>query len=519
MTSHIRISYAILIFIALDCTGHQLEDIASITPDRTRYLKLFIMYIALLTSVLFLSKTSYAQSTVTPPSNLEMLLATIPDELKNLPYAIYPSSPNYESARFSANKRFSVYPHAIFTPQTEQEARFVLSALKKHHLAFSIRSGGHGYEGNALSSDYIFDLRNFNAIVPDVKNQTVTIGAGCRLGDVIKTLGKLDFAIPTGTCPNVGVAGLTLGGGIGLLSRTYGLTSDSVTSITLLNANSEVIEVNEHSHPDLFWALRGSGNGSYGIVLGFTFKMYYIPAVTYYELTWDWDAKKAPKIIQTWQTWFQTLPPTITSQLRIRYANGSAEMSIAGLKVNDATFDEWKTAFQPLHPKVTITTGRYGDLVKYWAETQDAPYLKTKSNIIMRPLSSKVTKKMVRFFNTLINDHSTLRVLFDFDGLGGKVPLRHSAFYPRKALTWWYQGIYWEHPEQEKEALRRSRQFYKNIQPDVSAYCYANTVDYDIGKRYLDAYYGNNVTRLLQTKRKYDPDNLFRWRQSIPLKQ
>ncbi len=498
---------------AQDCTGHQLEDISSTARNRASYFILSVI------SILLILKTSYAQTAVTAPPTPAALMASIPEELQHLPYAIYPSSPDYETARFSANKRFSVYPHAIFTPRTEHEASFLLQALKKHHLGFSIRSGGHGYEGNALSSDYIFDLSHFNAIVPNVKNQTVTIGAGCRLGDVIKTLGTLDFAIPTGTSPNVGVAGLTLGGGIGLLSRTYGLTSDSVTSITLLTANAEVIEVNEHTHPDLFWALRGSGNGSYGIVLGFTFKMYHIPTVTYYELTWDWDAKKASQIIQAWQTWFPTLAPTISSQLRIRYTNGAAEIGITGLKVNAETFDEWKTTFLPLQPKVTLATGGYGDLAKYWTETQHYPYFKVKSNIIMRPLSGKVLKKIVRFFDGLISDQSTLHVLFDFDGLGGKVPQRHSAFFPRKALAWWYQGIYWEQPEQEKEALQRSRQFYKNIQPDVSAYCYANTVDYDIGKRYVEAYYGNNVTRILQTKRKYDPDNLFHWRQSIPLKR
>ena len=446
------------------------------------------------------------------------LTSTIPQELDNLPYAIYPTNPEYETARFSANKRIDVFPQAIFMPRTEEEASFILKSLNKHHLPFSIRAGGHGYEGNSLSSGYIFDLKNFNAIEPDVNNQTVKIGAARRLGDVINTLGKLDFAIPTGTCAGVGVGGLTLGGGIGMLTRTYGLTSDSVISMTLLSADAEILEVSEHSHPDLFWALRGAGNGSYGIVLAFTFKMHYIPKVTYYQLTWNWDAQKVPRIIHAWQTWIQTLPQTLSSQLTMQYSQNKIEINITGLKVSDEPFNEWEEVFKPLKPTLKLSTGRYVDVSKNWVEKNSNPYFKMKSNIIFQPLSDEVIQKTISFFEGLLKDKSNLFVLFNFDALGGKVREMDSAFYPRQALTWWYQAIYWSNNNQEEEALQRSRQFYTAISSDVSRYCYANTVDYDIGERYLDAYYGDNVNRLIQIKQKYDPQNIFHWKQSIPVR-
>lgn len=444
------------------------------------------------------------------------LMASIPNELKNLPYAIYPTSPEYSKARFIANKRFNVFPHAIIAPRTKEEAIFVLQTLKKHHLDFAIRSGGHCYEPASLSSGYIFDLRNFNMIIPDISTQEVKIGSGCRLGEVIQTLGNLDFAIPTGTCSDVGVAGLTLGGGVGMLSRYLGLTCDSVTSITLLTADCKVIEVTERAYPDLFWALRGGGNGSYGIVLGFTFKMCHIPKVTFYELTWDWNSLKVPQIIQAWQNWIQTLPDTITSQLHIRYAKDKMEIGITGLKIGDAPFTEWETAFKELKPTATLSTGRYIDSSKYWSEKTSYPFFKMKSNIIMKPLSVEVINKMVNFFSTLNTEKPDFRVLFDLDTLGGKVLETTSAFFPKQALTWLYQGIYWDREDQTADALRYSRQFYSEILPDVSKYCYANTVDYDIGERYLDAYYGTNIERLMQIKTKYDPENLFHWKQSIP---
>src|SRR5438128_493334 len=101
------------------------------------------------------------------------VMTPIPTELQNLSYAIYPTSPGYNKARFNFNKRFDVHPRAIIMPRTQQEASFVLTILKKHQLEFSVRGGGHCYEPASLSSGYIFDLSNFNSISPDLAKKEV----------------------------------------------------------------------------------------------------------------------------------------------------------------------------------------------------------------------------------------------------------------------------------------------------------------------------------------------------------
>ena len=204
------------------------------------------------------------------------------------------------------------------------------------------------------------------------------IGAGCRLGSVIQTLGKLDYAIPTGTCSSVGVTGLSLGGGLGVLGRTFGLTCDSIKSITLLNKDGDVIEVNRKNYPDLFWALRGAGNGSYGIVLGFTFTMHYIPQVSSFTLSWDWDQERVCKIFKAWQCWIQTLPDNITTQLQLKYKDHKLSVAVTGLKISGETFQEWKKAFAHLKPVVTIKKGSYLDSAKYGQI--DRPTLFSKAN-------------------------------------------------------------------------------------------------------------------------------------------
>ncbi len=195
-------------------------------------------------------------------------------------------------------------------------------------------------------------LRNFNSVVPNVQKGRSAISARA-VGSAIclKLLENWIIPFQQGFFHVSGLLGLTLGGGIGLLIRTYGLTCDSVKSITFLTAKSEIIEVNANSYPDLFWALRGAGTGSYGIVLGFTFKMHYVPALTYYELRWEWKKDVVAEAVKAWQTWIQTLPDTITSQVQFRYDKGKNVFNIVGFKMGTEKFTEWTERIQGFKPQ------------------------------------------------------------------------------------------------------------------------------------------------------------------------
>lgn len=454
-----------------------------------------------------------------PDQNAFRLLAEIPKELQNLSYGIYPISRGYDTARFNYNKRFNIFPHLILTPRTEKEIAYVLKILKKHRLPFSIRSGGHCIEPGSLSSGYVIDLRNFNSIKPNVKKREVYVGAGCRLGTVIQTIGKLNFAIPTGTCSSVGVTGLSLGGGLGVLGRVFGLTADSIKSITMLTAKGEVIEVNHEHHSDLFWALRGAGNGSFGIVLGLTFKMHYVPHVSTLELTWKWSSETVQNVFDAWQAWIQTLPNNITTQLQLKYMNQKLSIVVEALKVSKKAFTEWKQAFKHLNPKVKMTRGSYLDSAQVWADRAPYPFFKSKSEMIMTPLTQEPIQTAIAFFEELKNNHEKYYAFFELEALGGAITKGKSAYFPREAIAWWYHVMYWDNENLQEHALHKLRKFKAEIAPYVSKYSYANIVDYQIGKDYLDVYYGNHVDRLIEIKNKYDPKNLFHWRQSIPLRK
>lgn len=482
-------------------------------------MKRYFAILGVFCALLFHSGAVISFERISTDQNIPILLAQIPPELQNLPYAIYPGDPDYNNARFNFNKRFNVFPKAIFVPTTHEEVTFVLSVLKKHRLEFAVRGGRHCTEPGSLSPDYIIDLSNFSQIIPDVANQQVYIGAGAQLANVIHTLGELNYAIPTGTCPTVGVTGLTLGGGIGYLCRTYGLTCDSVKNITLVNANAEIIEVNKDSYPDLFWALLGGGNGSYGIVLGITFKMFYIPVVSYYELLWQWDPDLAYDIFNAWQHWVKTLPTDISSVLSFRYLNGEVVIRVEGLKISAEPFTEWEKAFRKFNPEVDIFTGSYLDSSKFWSSEPKMPFNKIRSKILMEPLSQKVIKQTICFMDGIEHRKPPIRVNFLFEAFGGKVRDNRTSFFPRDAFGWWNQTYYWDLQEQGPAVIGLGKRFYDKTSPEVSPYSYANIVDYELGNCYMKAYYGDHVDCLIKIKRKYDPENLFHWKQSIPLKK
>ncbi len=452
---------------------------------------------------------------VYPDQNACELFHSIPHDLQQIPYAIYPICKGYDTARFNFNKRFNIFPHAIFTPRCEDELVHLFKKLKKHHLKFSLRSGGHCIEPGSLTSGYVVDMRHFDDIIPDVEHEEVYVGAGCRLGKVINTIGKLDYAIPTGTCTSVGVTGLTLGGGLGVLGRIFGLTCDSVKSIRLLTADGKIIDVDHHNHPDLFWALRGAGNGSYGIVIGFTFKMHYVPHVSTLRLSWKWDRKTVHEVFDAWQCWIKTLPGNISSQLQLKYLNNKLLVRVVGLKVGKSCFNEWKKAFKHLRPKVKIETGSYLDSAPEWADRSPFPFFKSKSQMLNKSLSHEPINTAIDFFEKLKAEHSKYYAFFELEAMGGKIPDAHTAFFPRRAESWWYEVLYWDNENLEQTALHKLRTFQCDIAPYVSKHAYANIVDYDI-HNYLDVYYGNHVNRLMHIKRTYDPHNLFHWRQSIP---
>lgn len=189
-----------------------------------------------------------------------------------------PGQPGFDSVAHVFNRRFDhVLPIVVARPADVQDVRDAIRFTVTHGVRVRARSGGHSYEGySTLADGVVIDLRRLNSVNLDRRHGLATIGAGSQLIDVSSALAHHGATLPTGSCPSVGIAGVTLGGGFGVASRKFGLTLDSFVAVRMVTADGDPRTVDDQSDPDLFWALRGGG-GNFGVVTDFVFKIHPLP--------------------------------------------------------------------------------------------------------------------------------------------------------------------------------------------------------------------------------------------------
>ncbi|WP_330175003.1 FAD-binding oxidoreductase [Streptomyces sp. NBC_01498] len=233
---------------------------------------------------------------------------------------VRPGDGAYDTARQLYNTRFDqLKPAAVAYVAGEDDIRECLAFARAHGTPVSIRNGGHSYAGwSSGNGRLVIDISSLDGL-GDAASDGV-IGAGAKLVDVYGALARKDRTIPGGSCATVGISGLTLGGGHGVVSRAYGLTCDSLVSATLVTADGRRLTADAEHHPDLFWALRGAGNGNFGVVTELRFRTHPAPDGVTAHLNWPWS--KARSVVAAWQEWGPDQPDEIWSSLHLAVGAG-----------------------------------------------------------------------------------------------------------------------------------------------------------------------------------------------------
>jgi hypothetical protein len=234
--------------------------------------------------------------------------------------------PGFDGVAHVFNTRFDhVLPSAVARPVDGTDVRDAIRFTVAHGIHVRARSGGHSYAGySTLANGVVLDLRKLDAIHFNRTAGTATIGAGAQLIDIYSTLSQHGVIVPGGSCPSVGIAGSTLGGGFGLAARHLGLTIDSLEAVKIVTADGQLRTVDNQSDPDLLWALKGGGGGNFGVVTEFTFKVHPIPAnATYFQVNWPWSS--ADEAIAAWQSWAPHTTGELTSILHLNSSGPSIE--------------------------------------------------------------------------------------------------------------------------------------------------------------------------------------------------
>ena len=272
-----------------------------------------------------------------------------------------PASPGYDTARRPAVSRYrEVRPRAVVRCASTQDVARTIAYARDTGTHVVPRGGGHCFAGRSSTEGLVLDLGRLNAITvgPDGR---AAVGAGARLAGVYDALHDRRRTVPAGCGPTVGIAGLTLGGGLGLLGRAHGLTCDALAGARVVLASGRIVDCDTDREPELFWALRGAGGGQFGVVTSLVFATVPEPRATRFDLCWP-DAAGA-RIVAAWQDWAPDAPDDVTANLTVVAEPGRpVRVVVFGAALRDAEATSARGRSGSLHARrvaeaVTTTDG------------------------------------------------------------------------------------------------------------------------------------------------------------------
>jgi FAD/FMN-containing dehydrogenase len=404
-----------------------------------------------------------------------------------------------------------------------------ISFARRSGLGTATRSGGHCFAGRSSSRGIVIDVSPMHSV--SVKDGVATVGAGARLGEVYDALEPDGVTIAAGCGPSVGIAGLALGGGLGILGRKHGLTCDQLVRAQVVLADGRVVECDEHQHDDLFWALRGAGGCQFGIVTLLVFRTVPAPPVTTLHLIWP--DTHAATVIEAWQAWAPDAPDELAASLLVTVTGDVDELpsfhvfgamlgtegdavELLGDLVVRAGADPSSTALR-LHSFRAAKS----HLAEHGPGEQPSPpgFGFSKTEFFRRPLPRDAIAALMEH----LSDGRTpgvMRVL-DFMPWGGaynRIRPDATAFVHRaeRFLLKHDVVVAADVASQERVAARSwLARSWGLVHPWGSGGVYPNFPDSDL-EDWASAYHATNYDRLLRVKATYDPDNFFRFHQSLP---
>jgi hypothetical protein len=431
---------------------------------------------------------------------------------------IFPWDPSYDTLRQGYNRAGQFYPKMIVLCERRKHAQWALLKAKDLNISFSIRSGGHSTVSFSLSNDFLIDLSRRDYINFDSKTELIQVGASVRNGQLADTLGPLGYVLPSGTCQNVAVAGLSMGGGIGFLERKFGLTLDSMVSATIILADGKIVTADESNYSDLFWAIRGGGGGSLGLVTDFTFKVYKVSKLVLFEMSFPF--KHLEKVMQIWQTWAPHQTFNLTTELDLYSIKDKPEtpISIAGEFIGKKRkLNKILEIFDGLYSTKKVWYATIKEAALHFSSPYPAPFQFFRNLFIVEPLNDTLLEILNQFILT-----ASSGVSIEIDSLRGqiyKTGHESTAFAWRDAHFWMLFKAYTHDQRQLASLTDEVKYIYKKfLDNNIPEHVYVNFHNLDLSKdAYPKAYWGKNAHELSLIKTKYDPTNFFQFQQSIPL--
>ncbi|WP_193162739.1 FAD-binding oxidoreductase [Microbulbifer hainanensis] len=438
---------------------------------------------------------------------------------------LLPDDPAYDEVRQIWNAMIDRKPGMIARCTSADDVVKAVNLARENELLVSVRGGGHNIAGNAICDEgLMIDLSLLKQVQVDPKSRRATVEPGCTLADLDAATQKHGLATPVGINSTTGVAGLTLGGGFGWLSRKYGMTVDNLLSANVVTADGRQLRASETENADLFWGLRGGG-GNFGIVTQFEFQLHPVgPDVLSGLIVFPFDQAKS--VITQFARFTETAPEELSIWMVARMApplpflpeavHGQTVVILALCYTGDPTegeklieplrefgtahgehigvepFCAWQQAFDPL-----LTPGARN----YW-----------KSHNFTQ-LSDGAIDTAVEYSGKLPSPQSEIFIA-SIGGATCRPAPEAMAYSSRDANYVLNVHIRWDSADDDQRCIAWARDFFAKSKPFASGGAYINFLTQDETDR-IESAYGPTYTRLLELKKKFDPTNLFRMNQNI----
>jgi FAD/FMN-containing dehydrogenase len=425
-----------------------------------------------------------------------------------------PDSPSYDAVRRPHNPAFrNARPRLVVRCRSVSDVVVAVDHARRNGIHVVPRGGGHCFAGRSSTEGIVLDLAELDDITI-AANGLATIGAGARLDQVYAALHRKGRTIPAGCGGTVGIAGLTLGGGIGLLGRTHGLTCDHLVGAQVVLAEGPVVECDRDRHPDLFWALRGAGGGQFGVVTSLTFDTMEEPATTRFE--GHWSDVALDELVSVWQTWAPDVVDAVTANLSLVAEPGrSVRATLFGASLlgeaatrdllgdfsaaagvsraldlrSGVAFTELKDTFDDLDPRVDPESA-----------------IRIRSEFFAHPMRRSTVAAVVARFEDRTNSAPRQLTFTPMGGAYNRSAESATAFAHRD------ERFLLEHIGAPTDTWIDSS--WAIAHADGSGHVYPNFPDPALDD-WTTAYHAGNHSRLAEVKNAYDPGHLFHFPQSL----
>jgi FAD/FMN-containing dehydrogenase len=440
--------------------------------------------------------------------------------------ALLPGDPGYDDTRAIWNAMIDRRPALIVRCIGVSDVIAGLKFARAQKLPLSMRGGGHNIAGLALADDgLMLDLSLMRGVFVDPAARVARAQAGCLLGDVDRETQLHGLAAALGFVSATGIAGLTLGGGFGYLSRRFGWTSDGVRSLDLVTADGRMVRASEKENADLFWALRGGG-GNFGVVTSIEYELHPVGPEIYGGPV-AWKAESAPEVLEAFRRLAQDAPPELTLVALMRKAppapwiakEAHGQLVVLVLACYSGDPAEGEKLLAPLKAVATPV----GDVM------QRRPYVTLQSLLdatqpkgrryywkseYLPGIEPALLAKQQEHAARVASPHSAV-IIFQLGGAIAKRANDHSAVGNRDAAAVLNITASWEKPEDDAVNVEWARSTWRDMKSFSTGGTYVNFLtEEEVGERVAAAYRGN-LGRLGRVKAQWDPENLFRLNKNI----